>query len=101
MIDISVLISVLSVAFAIYMGIANMKRNKATDDKKEATELTTVIVKLENIADDTKEIKNELRNVKAEVGGLRERVVKAEEVGKSLHKRVDRLEERLASMKEE
>lgn len=93
-IEVSLLISALSVGFAIYMGVSNMKRNKATDDRKEATEMTTVIVKLENISNDTREIKNELRSVRNEVGELRERVIVAEQAAKSLHKRVDGMESR-------
>lgn len=94
-VDVSLVISIISVGFAVGMGVVNMKRAKTTDDKKEATEMTTVIVKLENISNDTKEIKNELRSVRNEVGELRERVIIAEQTAKSLHKRVDSFEERL------
>ena len=106
-IDISILISVLSVGFAIMFGVVNMKRAKTSDDRKEATEMTTVIVKLETIGNDTKEIKNELRSVRKEVGELRERVIVAEQTTKALHERVDKQETRLgtlscgASLKEE
>lgn len=72
-----------------------MKRNKTVDDKKDATELTTVIVKLENIGNDTKDIKNELRSIRNEVGELRERVIVTEQASKSLHKRVDGLVDRV------
>lgn len=97
-IEVSLLISVLSVGFAIYMGVSNMKRNKTTDDRKEATEMTTVIVKLENIGNDTKEIKNELRSVRNEVGVLRERVVITEQTARALHDRVDAHEKRLDTL---
>lgn len=93
-VEVSLIISVLSVGFAIFMGISNMKRNKESDDRKEATEMTTVIVKLENISNDTKDIKNELRSVRNEVGELRERVIITEQAAKSLHNRVDRMETR-------
>ena len=95
MIEFQTLLTIVSVVFAVFMGVINMKRNKETDDKKEAAELTTVIVKLENISNDTKEIKNELRSVRNEVGELRERVIIAEQAAKSLHKRVDTVEEHL------
>lgn len=71
-----------------------MKRNKTTDDRKEATELATVIVKLENISKDTSEIKSELRSVKSDVQDLHERVAIVEQSYKSLHKRVDKFEGR-------
>ena len=92
---ISIAISILSVTFAIVVGVANMKRNRSVDDKKDATEMTAVIVKLENISNDTKDIKNELRNVRNEVGELRERVIVTEQASKSLHKRVDGLGDRV------
>lgn len=97
-IEITLLISVLSVVFAIFTGVANMKRNKAADDRKEATEMTTVIVKLENISKDTSEIKNELRSVKAEVQGLRERVTVAEQLYKAMHERMDGYEKQLKQL---
>lgn len=106
MIEPSLVISIVSVAIAAYVGITNIRRNENSDDRtktkddreearKEATEMTAVIVKLENINDDTKEIKHELRNVRDEVGNLRERVIVAEQTTKSLHRRVDAMEERL------
>ena len=94
-IDVSLVISMFSVGFAIFAGVVNMKRNKENDDKNESAELTTVIVKLENINNDTKDIKNELRSIRTEVGDLRERVTIAEQATKSLHKRVDKLEGRM------
>ncbi len=100
MVEISLIISLLSAGFAIFSGITNMKRNKATDDKKDAAEITTVIVKLENISNDIRDIKNELRSVRAEVGGLRERVIVTEQTAKSLHQRVDTYEDRLRRVEE-
>lgn len=99
-IDVSLVISLASVGFAIFAGIVNLKRNKTVDDKKEATETTAVIVKLENIANDVKEIKNELRSVRNEVRDLSDRTIITEQMAKSLHKRVDMHEERLQKLEE-
>lgn len=98
MIEISLLVSLVSAGFAIFAGVVSMKRTKTTDDKKEATEMTTVIVKLENIGNDTKEIKSELRSVRKEVGDLRERIIVAEQATKALHERVDKHELKLESI---
>lgn len=95
MIEMSTLLSVLAVVIAGVGLYLNWKKGNKADNQKEAAEITTVIVKLENISNDTKEIKNELRNVRNEVGELRERVIIAEQAAKSLHKRVDNLENRL------
>lgn len=98
---VSICLSVISTSFAVFVGVINMKRNKTTDDKKDATEMTAVIVKLENISNDIRDIKNELKSVRSEIGDLRERVTVAEQIGKSLHKRVDSFEERLQTLEEE
>ena len=100
MIEFSTLLTIVSVSFAVFMGIINMKRNKTSDDKKDATEMTAVIVKLENISNDIRDIKNELKSVRSEIGELRERVTVTEQIGKSLHKRVDSYEERLQKLEE-
>ena len=95
MIEVSMLVSIISVGIAAIVGITSMRRNKAADDRKEATEMTTVIVKLENISTDTMEIKSELRSVKGDIQGLRERLAIAEQTTKTLHNRLDKFEERL------
>lgn len=94
MVDTSTLLSVFSVAIAGICLVLSWKKGNKAEDQKEASEITTVIVKLENISNDTKEIKNELRNVRNEVGDLRERVTIAEQAAKSLHHRVDAIENR-------
>jgi len=98
MIDTSTLLSVFAVAIAGIGLLTNWKKGNKAEDQKEATEITTVIVKLENISNDTKDIKNELRNVRNEVGELRERVIIAEQATKSLHRRVDGLENRFCNV---
>lgn len=91
-VEIAVLISGISLAFGIYQGIANLKRNKTTDDKSEASQLTTVIVKLENIGIGVTEIKSEINNIKSETKDNRERLIKVEESTKQAHKRIDFIE---------
>lgn len=93
-VEVALLISGVSLAFAIYSGIANLKRNKSNDDKKDATEMTTVIVKLENIGTGIAEIKSEMTNVKNDLRESRERIIKVEESAKQAHKRLDSFEKR-------
>ena len=61
--EISALITVISVSFAVFSGIVAIRRNNRTDDRASAAEMTTVIVKLENIADDVKEIKDNIKGL--------------------------------------
>ena len=71
-IELSLLLSGISVAFAIFFGISNKKRN----DKK-------------NIADDVKDIKRDYKETRAEVQDLHDRVLIVEQSLKSYHKRLD------------
>lgn len=91
-IEVSLLISVLSVSFAIFVGIINLKRNQTQDDKLEATQLTSVIVKLENIAAGVTEIKSEMKSVKEDTKKNSERLTRVEESAKQAHKRLDGIE---------
>lgn len=106
-IEISILLTGISVAAAIYFGLSTKRRNeqndvkadteKAVDKTKEETENNTlVMLKLEMISDDLKDIKSENRNFREDVSLLRERIAKVESSLKSYHKRLDgeqRLEE--------
>lgn len=92
-VEVSLLLSGISVAFAIYFGIASKRRNERIDTERETEDRTqtstAMMVKLENIANDLKEIKAENRNFREDIGNLRERVAKVESSLKSYHKRLD------------
>lgn len=91
-IEVAMLISGVSLAFGIYTGITNLKRNQKSDTKQDTAELTTVIVKLENIGNGISEIKSELTNVKNDSKEDRERIIRLEELTKQAHKRLDNIE---------
>jgi outer membrane murein-binding lipoprotein Lpp len=90
-VEIALIISGFSMAFGIYAGIANLKRNQNLDVRKDASELTTVIVKLESIGTGITEIKAEMANVKNDIKESRERLIKVEESAKQAHKRLDEI----------
>ena len=83
----------ISVAFAIFFGISSKSRNDKKDTEQEtedrAATHTLLMTKLENIADDVKDIKRDYRETNAEVQNLRERVIAVEQSLKSYHKRLD------------
>jgi len=91
-VEVALVISIISVVFGIWSGVTNIKRNEKNDTKADATEMTTVIVKLENIGIGISEIKNEMVNVKNDIKESRERLIKVEESAKQAHKRLDALE---------
>ena len=80
-----ILISVGAFAFTIYQFLRSA-------NKEGTTQITTVLIKLENIADGIAEIKGEMKSLRDELGELRERVSKVEASAASAHKRVDRIE---------
>jgi peptidoglycan hydrolase CwlO-like protein len=92
-IELALLVSVISVAFGVYQGIANMKRNEKVDERNDASQLTTVIVKLENIGTGITEIKSEISSLKKDTKEDHERIIRLEEAIKSAHERINKLEE--------
>lgn len=92
-VELSLLLSGISVAFAIFFGVSSKSRNDRKDTEQEtedrAATHTLLMTKLENIADDVKDIKRDYRETNAEVQNLRERVVAVEQSLKSYHKRLD------------
>jgi peptidoglycan hydrolase CwlO-like protein len=97
-IELSLLLTGVSVAFAIFFGITSKSRNDRKDTEEHTqhstANTTMVMVKLENIADDLKDIKRESKENREEMQHLRERVVVVEQSLKSYHKRLDRLDEK-------
>lgn len=91
-IEVALLISIVSLGFALYSGISNLKRNKSSDDKKEATEMTTVIIKLEGIQKDTAEIKSDLKGVKDDIKNHTEQIIRLDESLKSAWKAINNLQ---------
>ena len=89
-VEIPILISFLSLCVAV--GVSGIRRNQATDDKKEASEMTTLIVKLENINNGVNEIKSDMRNMRNDIQDLRDRLIIVEQSTKSAHHRLDGLE---------
>lgn len=88
-IEAALVISAVSLAFGIYSGMSNMKRNQRSDNQKEASEMTTVIVKLENISNGIVEIKSEFNGMKSEIKEMRDRLITTEQSLKSAWKRIE------------
>jgi len=92
-IEVSLLLSGVSIAFAVFFGLVNKKRNEKKDIQNETEEKTAtntmMMIKLESIADSLKEMKLESRQNREELQSLRERVATVEQSLKSCHKRLD------------
>ena len=86
---IPVAISALSLVVSVVVGFSAIKSRNFSETKQETSQLTTLIVKLENIANGVNEIKADMKNVNEDVRELRDRIIKVEESTKHAHKRID------------
>lgn len=91
--DVSQIIAIISTCFAVFFGLQALKRSRTTDDKADATQLATVIVKLDAVGTTVNEIKADMRNFKTEQQYLRDKIIAIESSLKSAHKRIDGLED--------
>lgn len=88
-IELALLISIVSVCFSVYFGLKNNKRTDAKDIEERVKENTRINMKLDAIANNTNDIKNEVSEMRKEINSHDSRIVKVEESVKSLHRRVD------------
>ena len=93
-IEVSLVLSGLSLIASVIFGVSTMRRGQRAETQQDTTQLTTVIVKLENIGEGISEIKTDMRNIKSDVQELRERLVKVEASASSAHRRLDTIETR-------
>lgn len=94
-IEVALLLSVVSVAFSIFFGLKNNRRSDTKEIEERVRENTKINMKLDNIALNTSDIKNELSAMKKDVSGHEERIIKVEDSAKSAHHRIDGIEDRL------
>lgn len=99
---VAIIISIISVTFSIFFGIVslvlNLKNNRRTDNsdlEDRVRENTRINMKLDTISSNTKEIKDEVVEMRKELNSHDNRIIKVEESVKSLHHRVDEMATRL------
>lgn len=83
--------SVLIAIIGCIVGLAGWLRNHDSDSKKETTDMTTVIVKLENIRAGIAELKADVKRTSEDLQGIDRRLTVVEQSTKSAHKRLDEL----------
>lgn len=88
-IEITVMISAVSVAFAIYFGLKSNHRSDVKEIEDRAANNAKVNMKLDNISQMVNDIKYDISTTKKEVRELSDRVVKVEQSTKSAHHRLD------------
>lgn len=78
-IEIMSAVTLVSIFFNVYLGIQTAKRNKTSDDRMDATQHATVIVKLDSIESSVNDIKADNKVFRADIQDVRERLVKVEQ----------------------
>lgn len=86
-VSIPIIISIGTLLFSIYVYLTSNSKNNTT-------ELTTVIVKLENIGNGIADIKAEINNMKTEQKEDHDRLIKLESSVTTLWKRMDEMKEK-------
>ena len=88
-ITLAVLVSIASLSFSIYMGLKNSKRTDSKDIEERVARETKLDVKLDEIGNDVKEVKETARTIQGDVKNHEGRIVKLEASYARLHERVD------------
>lgn len=73
------------------VGLAGWLRNHDSDQEKETSNMTTVIVKLENIRVGISDLKSDLKRTAEDLKGIDRRLTIVEQSAKQAHKRIDEL----------
>lgn len=104
---VAIIISIISVTFSIFFGVVslvlNLKNNRRTDNsdlEDRVRENTRINMKLDAISSNTKDIKDEVVEMRKELNSHDNRIIKVEESVKSLHHRIDEMKARLNESKE-
>lgn len=73
------------------VGLAGWLRNHDTDNEKETSNMTTVIVKLENIRVSISDLKLDLKRTAEDLQSIDRRLTVVEESTKQAHKRINEI----------
>lgn len=90
-ITLAVLVSIASLSFSVYMGLKNSRK---TDEKEIAQRVereTKMDMKLDEIINDVKEVKETVKSIQNDVKDHEGRIVKLEASYKAEHKRLDEI----------
>lgn len=82
---------VLIAVIGCIVGLAGWLRNHDTDNERETSNMTTVIVKLENIRVGISDLKSDLKRTAEDLQGIDRRLTVVEESVKQAHKRINEI----------
>lgn len=88
-IELSILISIVSVSFAVFFGLKSSKKADREDIAARVERETKLDMKLAEIGNDVKEVKETVRTIQNDVKDHEGRIAKLEASYTRLHERVD------------
>ena len=88
-ITLTVLVGIVSLSFSIYMGLKSSRRTDNKDISERVARETKLDMKLDEIGNDVKEVKETVRTIQSDVKNHEGRIVKLEASYARLHERVD------------
>lgn len=91
MIEITLLISVISVSFSVFFGLKNSRKTDEKDITERITRDTRTDMKLDEIGSNVREVKETVKNIQNDIKDHEGRIVKLESSLKAEHKRLDEL----------
>lgn len=100
-IELSLLITIISVSCAVFFGAKSARRNNEADIKKEATSMAIVVTKLENIETGITDIKGEINSIKNNVQRDHDRLIAVTELVDSVNTRVVELAKSVHELEQE
>ena len=94
-IELMSVITILSVGCSMFFGFKAFSRNKEQDDKADATQLTSISIKLDNIDNTVRDIKADFKSTREDMRDARERILLLEQEYKNTNEKVIKLEKTL------
>ena len=91
MIEITLLISIISVSFSVFFGLKNSRKTDEKDITERITRDTRTDMKLDEIGSNVREVKETVKNIQNDIKDHEGRIVKIESSLKAEHKRLDEL----------
>lgn len=92
-IELSLLLSGVSVAAAVFFAVRGNQRAEQNEIKQDATEMTTIIVKLENIDKGVCNLQMELERTRGEIKEDHDKLIRIDSSVKALWKQFDKLQQ--------
>ena len=90
-IEVTLIISIISVSCAVFFGIKNNRRADEKELKERIARDTRTDMKLDEISNNVKEVKETVKSIQNDVKDHEGRIVKLEASYKAEHKRLDEL----------